>query len=178
MEPFYRRHSSHVCVDFGSPPSETGGWSFGFGAFQQIYAVYGSRRLRGWNHFTGGTLVPFASTLVLLQPKREGGDYVWSPFNKFMLCMILTGCAGEIVYGRLSRHVCVDLSSPPSETGGWGLCFGAFQQIYPVYDSRRLRGWNRFTGGSLVTFASILVRLQAKWEGGDYVWAPFNKFML
>ena len=119
MEPFYRRHSSHVCVDFGSPPSETGGWGFCFGAFQQNYAVHDSRRLRGWNRFTGGTLVTFASTLVLLQAKRECGDFVWAPFNKFMLCMILAGCAGEIVYGRLSSHVCVDFGPPPSGTGGW-----------------------------------------------------------
>ena len=48
------------------------------------------------------------------------------------------------------------------ETGG---CFGVFQQIYTVYESRRLRGWNRFAGSSLVTFAAILVRLQAKREG-------------
>ena len=47
-----------------------------------------------------------------------------------------------------------------------------------MYDSRRLRGWNRFAGGSLVTFASILVRLEAKREVGDYVLASFNKFML
>ena len=44
-----------------------------------------------------------------------------------------------------------------------------------MYDSRRLRGWNRFTGGSLVTFASILVRLQANREVDDYVLASFNK---
>ena len=47
-----------------------------------------------------------------------------------------------------------------------------------MYDSRRLRRRNRFAGGSLVTFASILVRLQAKREGSDFVLAPFNKFML
>ena len=39
------------------------------------------------------------------------------------------------------------------------------------YVSRRLRGWNRFAGGSQVTFASILVRFQAKREVGDYVLA-------
>ena len=39
-------------------------------------------------------------------------------------------------------------------------------------------GGNRFTGGSLVTFASILVRLQAKREVGDFVLASFLKFML
>ena len=47
-----------------------------------------------------------------------------------------------------------------------------------MYDSRRLRGWNRFAGGSLVTFASILVRLQAKREVGENVLASFNKVML
>ena len=47
-----------------------------------------------------------------------------------------------------------------------------------MYDSRRLRGWNRFAGGSLVTFASIAVLLQAKRKVGDYVMASFNKVML
>ena len=47
-----------------------------------------------------------------------------------------------------------------------------------MYDSRRLRGWNRFAGGSLVTFASILVRLQAKREDGDLILASSNKLML
>ena len=46
------------------------------------------------------------------------------------------------------------------------------------YDYGWLCGWNRFAGGSLVTFASILVRVQAKREGGDYVLASFNIFML
>ena len=59
--------------------------------------MYDSRRLHGWNHFTGGSLVTFASILVRLQAKREGGDFVLATFNKFMLCMILAGCAGEIV---------------------------------------------------------------------------------
>ena len=47
-----------------------------------------------------------------------------------------------------------------------------------MYDSRGLRGWNRFAGGSLVTFASISVRLQAEREVDGYVLASFNKFML
>ena len=98
MEPFHRRLSSHVCVDFGSPPSETGGWWLCFGVLQQIYAVYDSRRLRGWNLFAGGSLVTFASILVRLQAKREVGDYVLASFNKFMLCMILAGCAGGTVF--------------------------------------------------------------------------------
>ena len=97
MEPFYRRLSSHVCVDFGPPPSETGGWWLCFSVFQQIYAVYDSRRLRGWNRFTGGSLVTFASILVRLQVEQEGGDFVLASFNKFMLCMNLAGCAGGTV---------------------------------------------------------------------------------
>ena len=71
MEPFYRRLSSHVCVNFGSPPSETGVWLFCFRAFQQIYAVY--------------------------DPKRDVGGYVFASFNKFMMCMILAGCTGGTV---------------------------------------------------------------------------------
>ena len=47
-----------------------------------------------------------------------------------------------------------------------------------MYDSPRFRGWNLFAGGFLVTFASILVRLQAKREVGDYVLGSFNKFLL
>ena len=56
--------------------------------------MYDSRRLRGWNCFAGGSLVTFASILVRLQAKKEGGDYVLASFNKFMLCMILAGCTG------------------------------------------------------------------------------------
>ena len=59
--------------------------------------MYNSRRLRGWNRFAGGSLVTFASILVRLQAKREGGDFVLAPFNNFMLCMILVGCAGGTV---------------------------------------------------------------------------------
>ena len=58
------------------------------------------------------------------------------------------------------------------------ILFWRFKQFYTVYDSRRLRGWNPFAGGSLATFASILVRLQARREGGDYVLASFNEIML
>ena len=56
-----------------------------------------SRRLRGWNRFTGGSLVTFASIFVRLQAKREGGGYVLASLYKFMLCMILAGCAGGTV---------------------------------------------------------------------------------
>ena len=47
-----------------------------------------------------------------------------------------------------------------------------------MYDSRRLRGWNRFAGGSLVTLASIFVRLQAKREGGVFVLASLKKIIV
>ena len=56
--------------------------------------MFDARRLRGWNRFDGGSLVTFASILVRLQAKREGGAYVLASFNKFTLCMILAGCAG------------------------------------------------------------------------------------
>ena len=59
--------------------------------------MYDSGRLRGWNSFAGGSLVTFASILVSLQAKREVGGYVLASFNKFMLCMILAGCAGGTV---------------------------------------------------------------------------------
>ena len=97
VEPFRRRLSSHVCGDFRSPPSETGGWSFCFCVFQKIYTVYDFRRLREWNRFAGGSLVTFASILVLSQAKREGGDYVLASFSKFMLCIFLASSAGKNV---------------------------------------------------------------------------------
>ena len=59
--------------------------------------MYDSRRLRGWNRFTGGSLVKFASILFRLQAKREGGDYVLASSNKVILCMILAGCAGGTI---------------------------------------------------------------------------------
>ena len=65
--------------------------------FEQTNAVYDSRRLRGWNRLAGGSLVTFASILLHLQAKREGGNYVLASFYKFMLCMILAGCAGGTV---------------------------------------------------------------------------------
>ena len=59
--------------------------------------MYDSRRLRGWNRFAGGSLVTFAWIAVLLQAKRKVGDYVVPSFNKFILYMILVGCAGGTV---------------------------------------------------------------------------------
>ena len=69
-----------------------------FGVFQQIYTVYESLRLRGWNWFAGGCLVTFASNLVRLQAKREGYDFVLASFNKCTLSMILAGFAGGTVF--------------------------------------------------------------------------------
>ena len=59
--------------------------------------MHDSRRLRGWNRFVGGSLVTFASILVLLQTKLEGGEYVVASFNYIILSMILAGCAGGTV---------------------------------------------------------------------------------
>ena len=49
---------------------------------------------RGGGRFAGGSLDTFASILVHLQAKREGGDYVLASFNKFMLCLFLASSAG------------------------------------------------------------------------------------
>ena len=76
-----------------------------------------SRRLRGWNRFTSGSLVTFASILVRLQAKREGAEYVSASFNKFKLSMFSPAARVEPFYRRLSSHVSVDFGSPPSETG-------------------------------------------------------------
>ena len=46
-----------------------------------------------------------------------------------------------------------------------------------MYISPRLRGGNRFAGKCLETFAAIVVRLQAKWEGEDFVLASVNNFV-
>ena len=81
--------------------------------------MYDCRRLRGWNRFAGGSLVTIAANLVRLQAKREVGDYVLASFNKFIRCIIFTGCAGGRVLLMLSKNVYVDFGSPPSETGGW-----------------------------------------------------------
>ena len=36
----------------------------------------------------------FASIFFRFQAKREVGEFVLASFNKFMLCMIIAGCAG------------------------------------------------------------------------------------
>ena len=140
--------------------------------------MYDSRRLRGWNRFAGGSLVTMRR--FWFASKRNGRMVVmFQRLSTNICCVWFSPVARVEPFGRwLSSHVCVDFGPPPSETGGWWLCLSVFQQMYAVYDSHRLRGWNRFAGGSLVTFASILVRLQAKREGGDFGLAPFNKFML
>ena len=51
----------------------------------------------GGNSFAGGSLVTFASILVRLQAKREGGGYVLASLYKFIVCMIVAGCASGTV---------------------------------------------------------------------------------
>ena len=46
-----------------------------------------------------------------------------------------------------------------------------------MYISPQLRGGKRFAGGSLETFAAILVCLQAEREGGNFVLVSFNNFI-
>ena len=59
--------------------------------------MYIPLQLRGRNNFAGGSLVTFASILVRLQAKREGGDYGLASFNKIMLCIYLASYAGGTV---------------------------------------------------------------------------------
>ena len=60
---------------------------------------------------------------------------------------------------------------------GWGLCFGVCQQFYTMYISPGLRGGNRLADGSLLTVTAILVRIQAKREGGDFILLCFDIFI-
>ena len=100
-------------------------------------------------------------------PSGKGrGNFVLASFNSSIPHLILLGCA---------RHL-RRFGSPPSGTGGCGFCIGVFPIIFTMYISPRLRGGNRFAGGSLETFAAILVRLQAEREGGDFVLASFQLF--
>ena len=92
-------------------------------------------------------------------------NFVLAPFNSSTPHFILPGCA---------RHL-RRFGSPPSGTAGCGFCIAVFPIIFTMYISPRLRGGNRFAGGSLETFAAILVRLQAEWEGGDFVLASFQQ---
>ena len=63
-----------------------------------------------------------------------------------------------------------------AEREGGDFVLASFQQLYTMYISPRLRGVNRFAGGSLETFAANLVRLQAEREGLDFVVASFKNF--
>ena len=56
----------------------------------------------------------------------------------------------------------------------WGFGFGVCQQFYTMYISPGLRGGNRLAGGSILTVAAILDRIQAELEGVDLVSVCFN----
>ena len=75
---------------------------------------------------------------------------------------------------RLSTHGCDSYGSHTSETEGWRFGFGVCQQFYTMYNSPGLRGGNRLAGGSLLTVAAILDRIQAELEGVDLVSVCFN----
>ena len=136
--------------------------------------MYISPRLRGGNRFAGGSLVTFAAIFVHLQAEWEGDDFVFASFNNFTPCIF--GCAGgNDLPAGLSRRL-RRFDSPPSGMGGWGVWFGVFSTIlHHVCSSPAARGGNRSSGGSLETFAAILVRLQAEWEGSEFVLASFNQ---
>ena len=88
---------------------------------------------------------------------------------------ITSGSApGEPACRRFSTHGCGDFGSHTSGTEGWRFDFGVCQQFYTMYISPGLRGGNRLAGGSLLTVAAILDRIQAKLEGVDLVSVCFN----
>ena len=84
---------------------------------------------------------------------------------------------GDPVFRHVFRDVYGDLVRLQAEREGGDFVLASFQQFYTMYISPRLRGRNRFAGGSLETFATILVRLQAEWDGGDFVFASFKQFI-
>ena len=119
--------------------------------------MYNSPRLRGGNRFSGESL------------RKVCSDF-GSPPSVFF-----PAARREPVCRRVAIDVCGDFGSPPSGTG-CEFCCGVFQKLYTKNVYRLLRGGNRFAVDSLVTFAAIMVRLQAEREGGDFVVASFNQF--
>ena len=93
----------------------------------------------------------------------------WRLSNYFHHVNFSPAARGEPVCRRLSRDVCGDLDRLQAEWEGGEFVLASFQQLYTMYISPRLRGGDRFAGGSLETFAPNLVRLQAKREGVDFV---------
>ena len=81
---------------------------------------------------------------------------------------------GEPACRRLSTHGCGDFGSHTSGTEGWGFGFGVCQQFNIMCISPGLRGGNRLAGGSLLTVAASLDRIQAEPEGVDLVLVCFN----
>ena len=56
----------------------------------------------------------------------------------------------------------------------WDLVLSVSQQLYTMYVSPGLRGGNRLAGGSLLTVAAILDRMQAELQSVDLVSVCFN----
>ena len=84
---------------------------------------------------------------------------------------------GEPACRRLSTQVFGDFGSHTSGMEGWGLCVGVCQQFYTMYISPGLREGKRLADGSLLTVTAILVRIQAKREGGDFILLCFDIFI-
>ena len=53
----------------------------------------------------------------------------------------------------------------------------SFQQFHTMYIYYRLRGWNRFAGGSLETFAAIWLASKRKGKVEILFWRLFNNFI-
>ena len=109
---------------------------------------------------------------------RRGWGFGFGVVRHFHTMYITPGSArGNPACRRLSTQVFGNFGLHTSGMEGWGLCFGVCQQFYTMYISPGLRGGNRLADGSLLMVTAILVRIQAKREGGGYVLVCFNIFI-
>ena len=84
---------------------------------------------------------------------------------------------GEPVCRRVSRDGFVDLVRLQAEREGGVFVLASSQQFYTMYNSPRLRGGNRFAGGSLETFAAILFPFKRSGRVEILFWRLSNNFI-
>ena len=87
--------SFHGGSDFGLYISGTGGWRFGFGAFNIFIPCTLLPDLRQVNRLAGGSLRTVAAILVRIQAERKGGDLLLVCVNNFIPFTFLPGCAED-----------------------------------------------------------------------------------
>ena len=136
--------------------------------------MYLSPGLRGGHRLAGSSLLTVAAVMVCVQAEPDGGDLVLACLNSFIPCHFSRAARRTRACRWLSFHSGSDFGSYISGTGGWGFGFGVCQHLYIMYISPGLRGGNRLAGGSLLTVAAILDRIQAELEGVDLVSVCFN----